>query len=77
MRDPQSIADPAIHLPVIDGLPGVAILMVLAVHTLQRVGNVGLQASQFPSSQSSSTPEPAESSYFFSSVPLPCSGPQR
>ena len=40
MREPQTIADPEIHLP--------AILMVLAVHTSQRVGNVGLEVFRFP-----------------------------
>ena len=35
-----SIADDKIHLASIDGLRGIAVLMVLAVHTSQRVGNV-------------------------------------
>lgn len=48
MREPQTIADPEIHLPSIDGLRGIAVLMVLAVHTSQRVGNVGLEAFRFP-----------------------------
>jgi peptidoglycan/LPS O-acetylase OafA/YrhL len=48
MREPQTIADPAIHVSAIDGLRGIAVLMVLAVHTSQRVGNVSLEAFQFP-----------------------------
>ena len=48
MREPQTIADPEIYLPAIDGLRGIAVLMVLAVHTSQRVGNVGLEMFRFP-----------------------------
>jgi len=38
--EPLSIADSKTYLPYIDGLRGIAVLMVLAVHTSQRVGNI-------------------------------------
>src|SRR2546425_10397928 len=38
----DSIADEQLHLASIDGLRGIAVLMVLAVHTSQRVGNVAV-----------------------------------
>jgi peptidoglycan/LPS O-acetylase OafA/YrhL len=43
-----SIADKNIHLASIDGLRGIAVLMVLAVHTSQRVGNVAIGSFSSP-----------------------------